>query len=131
MPVRPRTLGHLLFWPALAVWTWKLVEPNPVPESILDWLEIFKYIAAKTLHLLGYAYLTVALGMWVPRRRRPLMLALSLMLLHGLATEIAQTLVPNRSGRALDVLIDWTGVALGVLIGWRWWRPLFGFQSGG
>lgn len=128
MPARPRPLGHLLFWPALAVWTWKLVVPNPVPEAVLgflDWLAVAHYVAAKALHLLGYTFLTVALGLWVPRRRRPLVLALSLLLLHGLATEVIQTFVPGRGGRALDVLIDWAGVSLGVLIGWRLWRPAF------
>lgn len=125
----PRLLGHLLFWPALAVWTWKLVVPNPVSEGILellDWLAVAQYFAAKTLHLLGYTYLTIVLGVWVPRRRRPLVLALTLMLLHGLATEVIQTFVPGRSGRSLDVLIDWSGVTLGVLVGWRFWRPVFG-----
>ena len=129
---RPRLLGHLLFWPALAVWTWRLVVPNPVPESVLEllsWLQIAQYIAAKTLHLLGYTYLTVTLGLWVPCRRRPLLLALTLMLLHGLATEVIQTIVPGRSGRSLDVLIDWTGVTLGVLVGWRFWRPVFGYRD--
>ena len=130
MPESPRLrwLGHLLFWPPLAVWTWLLVEPNPVPEGVLDLFsgaDLAKYLAAKTLHLLGNTYLTVVLGIWVPRRRRPLVLAFTLMLFHGMATEIIQTVVPNRSGRALDVLIDWAGVTLGVLVGWRWWRPLF------
>lgn len=119
---------HLLFWPPLAVWTWLLVEPYPVPEEILKLFtgaDVLKYLAAKTLHLLGNTYLTVTLAAWVPRRRRPLVLALSLIMAHGMATEIIQTFVPNRTGRALDVLIDWAGVWLGVLVGWRWWRPVF------
>jgi hypothetical protein len=126
---RLRRIGHLLFWPPLAVWTWLLVEPNPVPEGVLQllsWLDIAHYLAAKALHLLGYTYFAVALALWVPRRRRPLFLAFALLLAHGMATEIAQTFVPNRTGRPLDVLIDWAGVSLGVLAGWRWWRPLFG-----
>jgi len=125
---RLRWLGHLLFWPPLAVWTWLLVQPNPVPEGVLklfSWSDVFQYLAAKTLHLLGNTFLTVALGLWVPRRRPPLVLAFTLMLFHGMATEIIQTVVPNRTGLPLDVLIDWAGVSLGVLVGWRWWRPLF------
>ena len=127
-PLWLRLLAHLAFWPALAVWTWKLVEPNPVPEGVkqlLSWLDIASYFVAKALHVLGNTYLTVTLGVWVPRRRRPLTLALTLMLAHGMATEIAQTFVPHRTGSPTDVLIDWFGVALGVLVGWRWWRPAF------
>jgi len=126
---RLRWLAHLLFWPSLTLWTWKLVEPRPVPEAVLalvSWSDWAHYLVAKTLHLLGNTYLTVVLGVWVPRRRAPLVLAFALMLAHGMATEIAQTFVPPRTGRPLDVLIDWSGVSLGVLVGWRWWRPLFG-----
>lgn len=122
-----RWLAHLLFWPPLALWTWKLVQPQPVPEAVLEllsWSEWAHFLAAKSLHLLGNTYLTVVLGVWVPRRRAPLVLAFTLMLAHGMATEIIQTFVPHRTGMARDVLIDWAGVWLGVLIGWRWWRPL-------
>lgn len=129
---RLRWLAHLFFWPSLALWTWKLVQPQPVPEEVLalvSWSEWAHFLAAKSLHLLGNTYLTVLLGIWVPRRRSPLLLAFTLMLAHGLATEIIQTFVPHRTGKARDVLIDWSGVWLGVLIGWRWWRPLFGVNE--
>lgn len=119
-------LGHLLFWPALAVWTWKLVEPNPVPEAVGDWLDApGKFLVAKTLHFSGYAFLTFVLAIWVPPRRRPLVLAFTLMLFHGVASELIQTMVPNRSGRAVDVMIDWAGILTGVIFGWRfWWKVL-------
>ena len=119
-------LGHLLFWPALAVWTWKLVEPNPVPEALGNILDApMKFLIAKSLHFSGYAYLGFTLGIWVPPRRRPLVLAFTLMLFHGLASEVIQTMVPNRSGRAIDVMIDWGGILTGVLVGWRFWRKLW------
>lgn len=118
--------GHLLFWPTLVVWTWKLVEPNPVPEAVGDWLDApMKFLIAKGAHFSGYAFLAFALGLWVPPRRAPLMLAFTLMLFHGVATEVIQTVVPNRSGRAVDVMIDWAGITTGMLVGWRFWRTLW------
>ena len=118
--------GHLFFWPALILWTWKLVEPNPVPEAVGDWLDDpGKFLVGKSLHFSGYAYLAVVLGTWVPPRRRPLVLAFALMLLHGVATEVIQTMVPNRSGRVADVLIDWAGIATGTLVGRRFWKGLW------
>ncbi len=118
--------GHLLFWPALAVWTWKLVEPNPVPEAVGEWLDApGKFLVAKSLHFSGYAFLAFTLGVWVSPRRRPLLLAFTLMLFHGVATEVIQTMVPNRCGRAIDVMIDWGGVTSGMLVGWRFWRKLW------
>ena len=119
-------LGHLLFWPALAIWTWKLVEPKPVPEVVGDWLDDpGKFLVGKSLHFSGYAYLAFVLGIWVPPRRRPLVLAFSLMLSHGIGTEVIQTMVPNRTGRVADVLIDWAGIATGTLVGWRFWNRLW------
>ena len=119
-------IGHLLFWPALILWTWKLVEPNPVPEAVGTWVDApGQFLIAKSLHFSGYAYLAFVLGVWVPPRRRPLLLAFALMLLHGVASELAQTMVPNRSGRTIDVMIDWGGIATGTLVGWRFWKGLW------
>jgi len=118
--------GHLLFWPALIVWTWKLVEPNPVPEAVGDYLDApLKFLIAKSLHFSGYAFLAFTLGVWVPPRRPPLLLAFTLILFHGVTTEVIQTMVPNRSGRAVDVMIDWAGIATGTAVGWRFWKPLW------
>lgn len=124
---RQAWLGHLLFWPAIIVWTWKLVEPNPVPEAVGNWLDApLKFLIAKSLHFSGYAFLAFTCGLWVPSRRPPLVLAFTLLLFHGLATEVIQTYVPNRSGRAMDVLIDWGGITTGTLIGWHWWQRMIG-----
>lgn len=108
----------------LALWTWKLVSPNPAPEAVrvaLADLDL-AFAVAKTLHLSGYALLAaLAATLPVPRRWRAFLVAL--LVLHGVATEVAQTFVPNRSGRATDVLIDWAGVALGALAAQLWTRP--------
>lgn len=107
----------------LALWTWKLVSPNPVPDEVrtrLTELDL-AFAVAKTLHLGGYAVLAVLAGtLPVPRHWRWFLVAL--LVLHGVATEVAQTFVPNRSGRAADVLLDWCGVALGAFAARLWNR---------
>ncbi|MDB5313545.1 MAG: VanZ family protein [Gemmataceae bacterium] len=111
----------LVFLTFLPLWTWKLLEPHPVPEHLKAGLDRagLSFVAAKSLHASGYAFLTVLAGtLPVPRRWR--IFLVGLLVLHGVATEIGQTFVPNRTGRVYDVLIDWTGIAAGVLVV-RWW----------
>ena len=121
---RPRT-GHrwrvtaaAVFWPVLAAWTWKLLEPSPVPESVLTGLrgfwDLLPLVAAKTLHALGYAFLACLLWTWLPVGRWRV-IGVALLLLHGAGTEIGQTFVPNRTGKVTDVVIDWAGVTAGVI----------------
>src|SRR4051794_16806626 len=44
----------------LGLWTWKLLEPNPVPEAISEKLKgDARFVAAKSLHAGGYAFLTL------------------------------------------------------------------------
>lgn len=114
----PHLLVLLLF---LGLWTWKLVEPNPVPEELSRRLSgDEKFAAAKALHAGGYAFLTfLAVTLPVPNRWRWFLVGL--LALHGAATEIAQTFVPNRHGCVRDVLIDWAGVVITVLL-WRIFR---------
>jgi len=98
----------------LSLWTWKLLEPHPVPEELRERLAGFDFAAAKTLHAGGYAFLAV-LAATLPVARFWRWCLLGFLVLHGAATEIGQTFVPNRTGRVYDVLIDWCGIALGVL----------------
>jgi hypothetical protein len=116
MIVRQRFVIHfLVFLVFLSLWTWKLLEPYPVPEEIRQGLAGAELllIAAKSLHALGYAFLTIlAATLPVPRHWRCFFVGL--LVLHGVATEIGQTFVPNRTGRVYDVLIDWCGIALGL-----------------
>ncbi len=105
----------------LALWTWKLVSPNPVPDEVRSGLESagLSLAAAKTLHLSGYALLAALAGtLPVPRYGRVFLVGL--LVLHGVATEVVQTFVPNRTGKASDVLIDWVGIAVGALVAQIW-----------
>jgi hypothetical protein len=72
-------------------------------------------VLAKVGHAVVYAVLTV-LALTLPSAgwRRPLV---GLLLLHGIGTELAQHLMAvGRTGKVTDVLIDWAGIAAGVLL---------------
>jgi VanZ family protein len=102
----------------LGLWTWKLLEPQPVPEAVSQELGIdLQFALAKTLHAGAYAFLTVLAGL-LPFRRPYFWALAAALALHGVGTEIGQTYVPNRHGCVRDVLIDWAGIAAGL--GFLW-----------
>jgi VanZ family protein len=109
---------------SLGLWTWKLLDPDPVPDDLKPQLvDEVGFIVAKSLHVCAYAFLAFLI-VTLPVARRWRWLFVGLIALHGIATEIGQTFVPGRSGQVSDVLIDWVGITLGVLV-WRafvWWR---------
>ncbi len=112
-----RAAAGLTFAVGLALWTWKLLDPHPVPDEVraaLGYWAWLPFLAAKALHFSGYAILTVAGQLAVPRRYRPLVAVL--MVAHGVATEAGQTYVPNRDGNVRDAVIDAAGVAAGTLL---------------
>jgi VanZ family protein len=116
-------LPSALFLLLLGVWTWKLLEPSPVPERVAEEIPTdAKFILAKIAHAAAYAVLTV-LAAWLPVRKPYFWLVVALLAAHGIATEAAQRfLVPNRHGSVRDVLIDWAGIGLGLLaLEWLGW----------
>lgn len=115
-----KALHLIAFLVLLAFWTWKLLEPHPVPESVTGGLSAeLKLILAKTLHAGVYAVLTLLAITLSPRWKWWLV---GFLMLHGIGTEIGQTYVPNRSGKMTDVLIDWAGIGCGVLAVWGFCR---------
>ncbi|MBX9624914.1 MAG: VanZ family protein [Gemmataceae bacterium] len=121
----PPVFRWAVFLGLLGLWTWKLLQPQPVPEELKEGLAAFQldFLAAKSLHAGGYALLTVLAGTLVPGRWWRVG-AVAFMALHGVGTEIGQLYVPNRTGTVRDVLIDWAGVAAGAVV-LRWFdrRP--------
>ncbi|HVL14866.1 MAG TPA: VanZ family protein [Gemmata sp.] len=112
-------LPFVVFAVFLGLWTWKLLEPNPVPEKVTEgWSLSRKYVAAKVLHVGAYGFLTL-LAAWLPVRRNYFWGFVGLLMLHGIATEVGQSYVPNRTGSATDVGFDWLGIAL-ALLALRW-----------
>ena len=79
-------------------------------------------IVRKGAHLLEYAVLGfLGRGLLFARleeRGRPMLPAGCLLVLVPIIDECIQLLVPGRSGRLVDVLIDSAGLCLGVLMGW-------------
>ena len=118
VPDRVRFAAAAVFVPLLALWTWKLLEPNPVPESLRP-DPLLALILAKSLHASGYALLAALAWVWAPTKRWRAA-AVAFMLLHGVATEVLQYALPfGRSGKVTDVLIDWAGITVGTLVAWR------------
>jgi hypothetical protein len=115
-----RSIGLAVYAILLAIWTWLLVKPQPVPESLVGGLAIFDpamlfFLLAKATHFSVYAGFAF-LGGWLVRGRW-LVVAL---VLHGAASELGQWIGARhfdtkRHGCVRDVLIDAAGVAVG------WW----------
>jgi len=113
-----------LFWPLLLLWTWKLLERMPLPTVVSDALsfsEISHFVLQKGLHAGVYGTLAGLVWLWVPVRWRRV--AVGLLVLHGVGTEIGQTFVPGRHGSPMDVIIDSVGIAIGTLVAWWITRP--------
>jgi hypothetical protein len=120
-----RVCHVLVFLGLLAVWTYFLLKPNPVPESLLDsvsWFdkEMLFFLLSKTLHLGSYAFMAVLGGSLVPAGRRRAVI-LAALVLHGAATEFGQWVgnkyfETNRHGCVRDVLIDAAGISAGAWV---------------
>jgi VanZ family protein len=120
-----RILALSVFLVLLGVWTWKLLEPYPLPESVDRQIsEDWRFWLAKSLHAGVYAFLTVFAAL-LPIRRAYFLAIVGVLALHGVGTEIGQTYVPSRHGCVRDVIIDWAGVSAGLFslwvsgFGWR------------
>jgi VanZ family protein len=120
-----RVLAGVAFLVGLVLWTWKLLESNPVPTPIREFLSFWDwlpYVLAKCLHAGGYAFL--AFTGWVmvgPRFGRVVVVFL---FLHGIGTEIGQTYIPNRFGSVKDVFIDAAGTLTGTLAYFLFRKPI-------
>jgi hypothetical protein len=109
-------LRAIVFVVSLFIWTWKLIEPFPVPEELIGDLSLdLRFILAKILHGCSYAYLAF-LSLTLPMTSRWHLALIGFLALHGVGTEIAQAVLPhNRHGCIQDVLIDWTGITAGTI----------------
>ena len=101
---------------SLVVWTYKLLDPHPIPKE-LEPPEKWQYILAKTLHVCGYCWCTF-LGLWLWRSLTWRIFFASFMVWHGIGTEIGQSYIPTRTGSEKDVGFDTLGVSLACLATW-------------
>lgn len=121
-------LPFIAFVSFLALWTWELLAENPVPDSIKSLIPIeWRFFLAKTLHVVAYAFLTF-LARLLPVPRMIFWIVIAFLILHGIATEFGQTFVSGRHGSIRDVLLDWAGVALGLLADFAFTRVRKGFN---
>src|SRR5262245_56229746 len=107
-------LGWSLWALLLAVWTVALLRPEPpkmgeavVPTSLRFW-------AAKGLHLGSYGFLALV-SCWLPASGRVRVAVWTALLAHAALTEVGQLYVEGRTGSVMDVLINATGLTLGVV----------------
>jgi VanZ family protein len=89
------------------------------------------YYVRKTAHVTEYAILAILLWRAMPKptaeKPRPWPwkvagLVLLAAFVYAASDEIHQAFVPNREGRAMDVLIDTSGAALGLAAVWLFGR---------
>ena len=118
----------LVYWPVLFVLT-HLPKLPPTGVTGKDKLAHFA------------AYLILTLLFWLARygklkpafRSKPFYVALTFMLLYGVADELSQMLVPNRYAEVADWLANASGVAVGLLILMvlrQWWQWLAVYWAG-
>jgi hypothetical protein len=120
-----------LLWGAwLVAWSIALLTPQPVrlAQAIIPPDSLIPY--TKVLHVGAYALLT-GLGGWLALTTgRWRWVLLGFLSLHALGTEFLQQFIPLRTASWGDVGLDHVGIALGLVSGWKWWRPGAGELSG-
>jgi hypothetical protein len=125
-------LPFAVFLLFLGLWTWKLLEPDPVPVRVGEGISAGKkFLLSKALHLGGYAFLTV-LAAALPVRRPYFRATVAVLALHGGLTEYLQhAMAVGRTGKVSDVVIDWAGVGFGLLLlrAWRRGGPAPSFPT--
>lgn len=117
-----RRLGLWVWILLLVAWTTALVLPVPerIPRTIEEVAPGRKFLVMKSVHLLGYLFLTVFAASLRPCRSWRLLLP-TLLLVHGTLTELVQQHLAHRSGQLFDAAIDNLGVVLGLALSWKWW----------
>ena len=111
----------LAWWVVFAGWTAALLRPEPVAVGRRVLPGALLFYAGKGLHVSAYAVLA-GWAVWLPASRRVRCALLGLLVLHAGATEYLQPYV-GRGGDLKDVGLDLLGVALGLLLTVRRWRP--------
>ena len=121
-----RTALKVAFWLALTAWFVLLVRPTPqdITNDLKELSDLLPFIVAKTLHLTAYA---VFAGWALVVFDRWRWCAFAAVAGHAILGELGQYLgnewfATGRTGTVKDVLIDWTGMALGCGVWWLWRR---------
>lgn len=111
-----RLVQTVFFWIPLGLATVAALLPQgaPMPLPISDVL----------LHAFAFTYLTAALGLVHHLPSQHWRVALW-MLSYGIALELVQSLIPERSAEVKDLVVDGLGISLGLGL----WRVVLGVES--
>jgi VanZ family protein len=109
----------------LAFVSWALLSPTPFAAVRHTPLSVLRTVSDVLLHCGAYGLLSFVCGLAVAdtQNTRARRILLSLLIAHGLLTELLQTLVPNRMGDPLDGMANMLGIAIGA-IAVTWARPM-------
>ena len=98
--------------------TWGLLTPDPLASVRNTRLGFLQTVNDVLIHLGVYTVFSTAC-LSLLRRRTDMWVrntVFGLLLLHGIGTELLQTMLPRRTGDPLDVLANMVGIATGALI---------------
>ena len=110
--------AHLLLCISMvAFMSWGLLAPNPLKSVSGTSFAFLCSIDDFLIHLGVFATVTILLASFV-RDQRPAIrhLAVSLVLLQGVTTELLQALIPSRTCDPLDMLANIVGVTIGMRV---------------
>ena len=117
----PQTWRWLLWLAFTIAWSTSLLMPVPEGDWSVEGVEIdLRYLFSKSVHISAYAVFTGLSG-WLRAPARYRWLLLFFVMVHGTVTELLQNHTLHRTGCLEDVGFDHLGVALGLLLTWRWW----------
>jgi VanZ family protein len=110
-----------LIWSAYAMaWTLALLTPQPIRVAQATFGPETGHLASKGLHISAYTLFTV-LSAWLRARLPWRWLLPAFVSAHAFLTEYLQQFVPERTPSLGDVGLDHLGIALGMILAWKWW----------
>ena len=110
-------------WGAYVV-VWTVLLVSPMPERVSWPVPIegeHRYLIGKTTHIVAYLLLAVLTG-WIRARFTWRLWLLFFVMAHASATEwLQQHTDLGRTGQVGDIVLDHIGIALGLVVSWKWW----------
>jgi hypothetical protein len=113
-------------WWRPAVWivfvtAWTIMLLVPVPDDLpVSLTGRDRFFVSKGVHVAAFAVLTIMAG-WLHTGFRWRLFLLFFLMAHAAVTEWLQTKLSYRTGQVSDVVLDHCGIAIGLLLSWKWW----------
>ena len=114
----------ILFWLPVILWMgfiYFLSSFHKIQVTEVGWAN---FVTRKLAHLTEYAILCFLFFRGFKKTTKislmeALMLSLVLTVIYSLTDEFHQTFISGRTGKALDILIDFMGAFIGFIISWK------------